>query len=240
MVNIVAFAGSKGGSGKSTVVVNLGVAMARLGRSVVLLDADLMMSTLGLMLGLEGHKTTLHDVLAGEAKISDAICRGPEGVKVVPGGVALEAVQRVKLDNLKKVVQSLAGKFDYVLIDVPSGLDRDAITAMSLANNFVLVVTPNIASLSNAIKTKLIAETLNVKPLGVVVTRSLGKDLDISANEISVTLDLPVLAVVPEDPALRHASAIGDPVVTRSPKSPAAREFKRLALEFKTKLAKPK
>jgi septum site-determining protein MinD len=238
MVRVIAFGSSKGGCGKSTIVVNLGVAMARLGRKVVLLDADLMMSNLGLMLGLEGHKVTLHDVLAGEAKISKAICRAPEGVKVLPGGVALEGVQRAKLDRLKKVVPWLAKRFDYVFVDVPSGLDRDAITAMGLAREIVLIVTPDIASLSNAIKTKLIAERLNMDLIGTIVTRATGQSLEISENEITLTLDLPVLAVIPEDPALRQASALGEPVITRFPRSPSAREFKKLALEFKLKPVK--
>jgi septum site-determining protein MinD len=238
MTRVIAFASSKGGSGKSTVVVNLGVAMARLGKKVVLVDADLMMSNLGLLLGLEGHKVTLHDVLAGEAKIQKAVCRAQEGVKVLSGGVALEGIQRAKLDHLKKVVGWLAKRFDYVFLDAPSGLDRDAITAMSLANELVMVVTPDIASLSNAIKTKLISERLNVPVTGVIVTRSTGKGLEIAENEIIMTLDLPVLAVIPEDPALRQASAMGEPVVTRVPRSPSAMEFKKLALEFKIKPGK--
>lgn len=233
MSNVVAFGISKGGSGKTTVAVNLGVAMARLGRNVVILDADVMMANVGLMLGLEGQKVTLHDVLSGEAQISRAIYRAPEGVKVVPGGVVLEGVRKAKLERLKNVVEILKKKFEYVLIDVPSGLDRDAITAMSLATDMVLVVTPDIAALSNAIKTKLIAEKLGVKLLGIIITRAKGKDPDISEDQVAATLELPVLAVIPEDPALRHSSSIGEPVVTHNPKSPSAMEFKRLALTFK-------
>ncbi len=235
MARITAFACSKGGSGKSTIVVNLGVAMSRLGKNVIILDADLMMANVGLMLGIEGQKITLHDVLSDEAPISKAIYRAPEGVKVVPGGVALEGVQRAKLDRLKSVVDWISKKYDYVFIDVPSGLDRDAITAIGLASDVILVVTPDISTLSNAIKTKLIAEKLNVKMTGIIVTRATGKAFDIPEKEISATLDLPVLAVIPEDPLLRHASALGEPVITRYPRSPSAQEFKKLALEFKEK-----
>lgn len=235
MARLIAFACSKGGSGKTTVVVNLGVAMARLGKNVVLLDADLMMSNLGLMLGVEGNKVTLHDVLAGEASIPKAVVRAPEGVKVVPGGVALEGIQKAKLEHMKNVVQWLAKRFDFVLIDVPSGLDRDAITAIGLANELILVVTPDIACLSNAIKTKLIAEKLNVKPTGIIVTRMTGKDNQISEKEISLTLDLPIISVFDEDAAVRQATALGEPVVTRLPRSISAKEFKRLALEFRSK-----
>jgi septum site-determining protein MinD len=103
MACIIVFASSKGGTGKTTVVANLGVAMAQLGQKVVSLDADLMMANLGLMLGVEEPKATLHDVLAEDAKLSDAIFSGPEGVKIVPSGISLEWIQRAKLDGLKKL-----------------------------------------------------------------------------------------------------------------------------------------
>lgn len=232
MARRIVFASSKGGTGKTTVVANLGVAMARLGKNVVLLDADIMMANLGFMLGLEGRKITLHDVLAGESKLSRAITRGPEGVRVVPAGVSLDAIQRAKLERLKKVVSELDKKFKFLLIDAPSGLDRDAITALTMAQEMVLVVTPDIASLSNALKTKLIADRLNVKSIGVIVTRASGKDVDISSEEIASTLEVPVLATIPEDSELRRSAALGEPVVTYRPKSPSAREFKRLAVEL--------
>jgi MinD-like ATPase involved in chromosome partitioning or flagellar assembly len=72
MTSVIVFASSKGGVGKTTVVANIGVAMAQLGHNVVLLDADLMMANLGFMLGLEEQKVTLHDVMAEEAKLSEA------------------------------------------------------------------------------------------------------------------------------------------------------------------------
>lgn len=229
MAHIIVFASSKGGSGKTTAVANVGVAMAQLGHKVVLLDADIMMADLGLMMGLEEQKVTLHDVLAGEAKLSSAISDGPEGVKVVPSGISLEGIQRAKLERFKRVVDELARKFEFLLIDSPSGLDRDAITALTMAQEIVLVVTPDIASLSNAFKTKLIAERLNVRPIGIVVTRATGRSVDIPPDKIKSTMELPILAMIPEDMNLRRAVALGEPVVTHSSKSPSAKEFKRLA-----------
>ncbi len=233
MARIIGFVCSKGGSGKSTVVANLGVALARLGRRVVIVDCDLTMANLSLLLGVEDHKTTLHDVLAGEAPLSKAICRGPEGVRIVPGGIPLEGIQKAKLDRLKRVIDQLARQFDLVLIDVPSGLDRDALTVMGLLREAIIVVTPDLPALSNALKTKLVCERLDVKLLGVILTRLKEGVSELSESEVSGILDLPVLAVIPEDRAVRHSSAIGEPVVVREARSPSAREFKRFALELR-------
>jgi len=230
MARIITFASSKGGTGKTLVVANLGVAMAQLGQEVVLLDADITMANLAFILGLGGQKTTLHEVLAGEAKLSKAIYNGPQGVRVVPSGISLNGVQRVRLDRLKNVVEELARNFKFLLIDAPSGLGRDAIVALTMAQEAVLVVTPDIAALSNALRTKIVAERFGVKPTGVIVTQATGKRVDIPGDEIASTLELPVLATIPEDPEVRRSVASGEPVVTYRSRSPAAREFKRLAL----------
>ena len=229
MARIITFASSKGGTGKTSVVANLGVAMARLGQKVVLLDADITMANLGLILGLEERKMTLHEVLAGEAKLSKAIYEGPEGVKVVPSGISLNGIQRARLERLRKVVTELARKSKFLLIDAPSGLDRDTITALTVAQEVILVVTPDIASLSNALKTKIITERLGVKLTGVIVTRATGRHVDIPSEEISSTLDLPVLAIIPEDSEVRRSAAFGEPVITYRSRSRAAQEFKKLA-----------
>lgn len=229
MARIITFASSKGGTGKTLVVANLGVAMAQLGHKVTLLDADITMANLSIVLGLGRQQTTLHEVLAGEARLSKAICNGPHGVRVVPSGISLNGIQRVRLDRLKKVVDELARKSEFLLIDAPSGLGRDAVVAITMAQEIFLVVTPDIASLSNGLRTKIIAERFGVKPAGVIVTRTTGGHVDIPNNEIASTLELPVLATIPEDPEVRRSVAFGEPVVTFRSGSPAAREFKRLA-----------
>ncbi len=229
MARIITFASSKGGTGKTSVVANLGVAMAQLGQKVVLLDADITMANLGLMLGLEGQKTTLHEVLAGEAKLSKAIYDGPQGVRVVPSGISLNGIQRARLERLRKVVAGLARKSKFLLIDAPSGLEQDAIVALTMAQEVILVVTPDITSLSNALKTKVVAERLGVKLTGVIVNRATGRRVDIPDDEIASTLELPVLAIIPEDSDVRRSAAFGVPVVTYRSRSPATREFKKLA-----------
>jgi len=232
MTRIITFASGKGGTGKSTVVANLGTAMAQLGKSVTILDADITMANLGLMLGLEDQEVTLHDVLAGEASVAQATYKGPAGAKVVPSSISLEGVRRAKLERFKKAVSDLAEKTEILLIDSPAGLDRDAITALTMAQEAIIVVTPDIASLSDALKTKIISESLGVKPIGVVITRTTDESVDLPKEKIKSLLDLPVLAVIPEDPEVRRSAAFSKPVVICKPKSPAAQAFMKLATDI--------
>ncbi len=229
MARIITFASSKGGTGKTVLVANIGAAMAKLGRKVAIIDADISMANLGLMTGLEGQKTTLHQVLAGEAPASKAACNGPCGLKILPMGISIDGINRANPDRLDRALKELAHGFDIMLVDSPSGMDRDAIAALKVAKELVIVVTPDIASLSNSLKLKAVAERLGIKPIGVIVSMASGKELDLSKQEISQTLELPVLGEVPEDGEVRRALAMGECVVTQSPGSPAAVEMKKIA-----------
>ncbi len=229
MARIIIFASSKGGTGKTVLVANIGAAMAKLGRKVAIVDADISMANLGLITGLEGRKTTLHEVLAEEAPASKAICSGRDGLKILPMGISIDGIKKADPERLGKVLKDLSRSFEILLIDSPSGMDRDAIAALKAAQELVLVITPDIAAVSNFLKLKAIAEKLGVRPVGIIISRTVGEEFDLSSEEISATLELPVLGSVPEDAAVRKSLALGECVVNQSQKSRAAAEIKKLA-----------
>jgi len=229
MARVITFASSKGGTGKTVLVANVGVAMAGSGKKVVILDADIRMANLSLITGLQDKKTTLHEVLAGEAPVSSAVYSGPEGLKIMPCGISLNGIRRAKFENLKKVVRELSGTFEFLLVDSPSGLSSEAVMALTVAQELVIVVIPEITSLSNALKLKVIVSHLGIRPLGVVINRAAGNGLDIPKDEISSALELPVLGTIPEDETVRRSASFGESVITQSPRSSSAMEFKKLA-----------
>lgn len=229
MARTIIFASSKGGTGKTVLVANIGAAMARLGKKVAIIDADINMANLGLITGLEGRKTTLHEVLAGEAPVSSAICGSRDGLKILPMGMSIDGINKADPNRLVKVIKDLSRNFEILLVDSPSGMDRDAMAALKASQEMVLVITPDIAAVSNALRLKTIAEKLGVKPIGIIVSRATDKNLDLPSEEISTALELPILGKVLEDEAVRKSLALGEFVVTHSPKSRAALEIKRLA-----------
>lgn len=229
MARIIVFASGKGGTGKTTVVANLGTALAQLGKKTIVLDADVTMANLGLMLGLEGKKITLHEVLSGKKKAKQAVYKGPAGLKVVPCGMSLEGAQGVRLERLKKVVLDLADNADFLFVDSPSGIEHDSITALAAAREAIFVVTPDFASVLEAMKIKRVAERLNVKLLGSVINCISGERTDVPQKEIESILELPVLGTVPEDIEVKRAAALGEAVVVRSPRASATKAFKKLA-----------
>ena len=110
MTRVITVASGKGGVGKTTITANLGVALSTYGEETLVLDADVAMANLELILGMEGKSVTLHDVLSGDATIEEAIYEGPGGVKVVPAGISLEGLRKIKLDRLEDALETLSGK----------------------------------------------------------------------------------------------------------------------------------
>ena len=224
----IAIASGKGGVGKTTVCANVSIAMAQLGKRVPLLDADLAMANLGITLGMEDTPTTLHEVLAGDANIEDAIYEGPAGLKFIPSGLSLDTFLRIDVEKLKPVVTSLLENTDLLLIDAPGGLGKNVLGAMISAAELLIVTMPDPSALADALKTKLVGNRLNMEILGVALNMMRGDKTEVTPEEVSVLLDSPILQTIPYDDNVKRGSVEGKPIILRNPDSPAAKAFKRL------------
>jgi septum site-determining protein MinD len=224
----IAIASGKGGVGKTTVCANVSIAMAQMGKRVTLLDADLAMANLGITLGMEDTPTTLHEVLAGDANIEDAIYEGPAGLKFIPSGLSLDTFLRIDVEKLKPVVTSLLDNTDMLLIDAPGGLGKNVLGAMISAAELLIVTMPDPSALADALKTKLVGNRLNMEILGVALNMMRGDKTEVTPEEVSVLLDSPILQTIPYDDNVKRGSVEGKPVILRNPDSPAAKAFRRL------------
>jgi len=226
---VYTIASGKGGTGKTTVTLNLGTALSMYGKKTIALDADIGMANLGLLLGLEKSKITLHEVLSGAAKIEEAIYEGPAGLKIVPSGLSLKGFQNSNPDILREVMTKIVEGMDFVLIDAPAGISKDGVIPLAVADKVLLVVNPELASMADALKTKALTEMLGRSVEGAILNRAIFEKTEISSNKVSELLGLKILEMIPEDPNIRRSAAFKVPIVVRSPKSPASIAFMRLA-----------
>ncbi len=222
-------ASGKGGVGKTTVTINLGIALARKGYSVVLIDADIEMGNLTIYLGMQENLTpTFQDVLAGDARMKDAMFDGPGGVKVVPAGISLEGLRRAEPSRMIEAVKELEGLVDIALLDAPAGLGLSARPA--LASGHVLpVVNPDVTSISNAIKTKMVANESGSSIIGIALNRVTLDFAEPGQEEIARAMETRVLAAIPDDPEVRRSILDGKPLVLYNPKAPASLALLKLA-----------
>jgi len=229
LARVITVASGKGGTGKTTITANLGIALAKMGLNVTILDADITMANLELILGMEGLPVTLQNVLAGEASITDAVYEGPCGVKVVPAGVSLEGLRKVNPEKLEDILGTLLDRTEILLLDAPAGLEKSAVVALATAEEVLLVVNPEISSITDGLKTKYVAERLGTKLLGIVVNRVARLSGEIAKKEIEAIFESNVLVTIPEDPEVRKAAAFGKPVILEHPDSPASKAIFELA-----------
>src|SRR5262245_22186279 len=123
-MRVIAVASGKGGVGKTNVGANLGVALARAGQRVCVLDADLGLANVDVLLGLSPQASVLH-VLRGERRLTDVIVEGPAGVRVIPAAsgfeelTALSAAERLRLLD---EVDALGNSLDVLLVDTAAGI----------------------------------------------------------------------------------------------------------------------
>lgn len=228
----ITIASGKGGTGKTFLAANLGIALASFGRDVIILDADIEMANLELHFGLEGMKTTLHHVLMGKAKVKDAIYSTAGGVKIVPAGVSLYKLRKANLASLKDILDELSQKTDILLVDVPPGISTGVVATLAAGKQMMLVVTPTFTVMPGAFKTKQVAKNLGVRILGAVVNRATSDEDDLTVKEVEGILEEKVVAVIPEDPEVKKALSAGTPLILHQPKAPASLAIKKLAADL--------
>ncbi len=212
----IVFASGKGGVGKTSVALNLGILLAKTGKRVVVVDADLDMAAVSIMLGVEINPITLQNVLAGENAVTDAVYAGPNGVFYVPSSLHEER-KEVDLTRLREAVSKLELSYEYVLVDSPPGLSPEARAAITSAQELVIISTPDPAALIDSLKIRKFAEKSGVTVLGVVLNRSTGDKSELKPQDLASVLGLPVIAVLPEDVEVRRSASLQQPVEVRAP-----------------------
>ena len=223
--DVVTVTSGKGGVGKTTTAVNLAVGLRQRGHPVVVVDADLGMPNVARFFDLEAERS-VHDVLAGEADVEDALVELAEGLAVLAGDESLEGFANADPAALEGVVETLADRYRYVLVDTGGGLTYEGLLPLELGDETVLVSSPDPAAVGDTTKSRELAERLDVPVRGAVVTHATGDtDPEDVADEIGVDL----LGAVPLEPAVHDSTAEGVPVAAYAPDSGAAEAYDRIA-----------
>jgi flagellar biosynthesis protein FlhG len=149
---IIAVTSGKGGVGKTFVSANLAAALTRHGLKVLVLDADLGLANLDVVLNLH-PKITLHDVFTGRSSLEDAIIEAPGGFSVLLAGSGMVEYSRLTPEvrsEFINVLQTLAPRYDVVLLDTGAGISDVVLFSVSLASEVLIVATPEPTSLTDA------------------------------------------------------------------------------------------
>lgn len=151
-VQVIAVTGGKGGVGKTNVSVNLSIALASLGRKVVLLDADFGLANVDVLLGLY-PKHTLADVMDGKCDLRDVLLAGPGGIKIVPassGTQSMVEMTPIQHAGLIQAFSELGDNIDVLIIDTAAGIGDSVTSFVQAAQEVVMVVCDEPTSITDA------------------------------------------------------------------------------------------
>ena len=221
---IMAVTSGKGGVGKTFLSANLAGALARRGQRVLVLDADLGLANLDVILNLHS-KTTLHDVFTGKAHLEDAILPAPGGFSVLLAGSGLVEYSRLTpevREQLQRIIDTLAPRYDHILVDTGAGISDVVLYAVSLADDVLVIATPEPTSMTDAYATIKVLVTQQQRRAIHLVVNQVGRTGEgkVIRNQLQLVVDrfvtpmltegsaptlLELIGEVPLDPAVREA-----------------------------------
>lgn len=238
-VQAIAITSGKGGVGKTSVSVNLSVAMAMAGKRVMLMDGDLGLANVDVMLGLQ-PSYNLANVLAGECTLEDTLVEGPEGVAIIPassGKRHMAELSPAEHAGLVQAFSELRRPLDVLVVDTAAGIADSVITFSQASQQVIVVVTNDPASITDAYALiKVLNRDHGVDRVQVLTNQvqSPNEARDIYENlrrvaERFLDVTLSHLGSVPHDEWLRRAVRRQRAVVEAYPNSPSAAAFQAIA-----------
>lgn len=229
MSKVIVITSGKGGVGKTTTAINLGAAMNYFGEKILIVDGNLTTPNIGLHLNSPEAPINLNDVLKGNADLEESIYEHDSGMRVIPSSLSVKELEELNLEKLKGLKDELANACDYVIIDSAAGLGDEAISAISIADEIILVTNPEMPAITDALKTIKVAEKMNKKVVGVIITKVRKDKIEMQPETVKEMLEVPILGMIPEDIYIKDSLNYKDAVIHVFPKSRASRAYKEIA-----------
>jgi len=222
----IAIVSGKGGVGKTTTAINLGASLNKLGKDVIIVDADVATPNVGLSLGSPVVPISLQHVLNEGKSPESAVYLHYSGTKVLPSSLAFN--KNVKLENLRKTVSKLKDMSDIILIDSAAGVGEDVEASILAADECLIITNAEMPALSSALKTIRLAKDLGKEITGIVVTKVRGRD-DIGKKNVEDFLGHKVIGAIREDNNIKAALLQRDAITLTHSRSKASRGYNSLA-----------
>ncbi|MBO8159368.1 MinD/ParA family protein [Thermosyntropha sp.] len=149
---VVAVSSGKGGTGKSTLALNISITLALHGKNVILLDADMGLANIDIMLGIVPQYNIYH-MIQGKKTLREIILSHPSGIDIIPGGSGISELANLSKEQLKRVLIELGtldGEYDFMIIDTGAGISDNVMSFLLASDDVLVVATPEPTSITDA------------------------------------------------------------------------------------------
>ncbi|MBL8156186.1 MAG: septum site-determining protein MinD [Anaerolineae bacterium] len=231
---VVTITSGKGGVGKTTTTANLGVALARLNKKIVLIDADVGLRNLDIVMGLENRIVyDLVDVVEGRCQIRQAMIKHKQfpDLFLIPSAQTRDKTA-VSPTDMVQICNKLRPEFDFIVIDSPAGIERGFRNSIAPADEVLIVTNPEVSAVRDADRNIGLLEANNKGPgklsLNRVKPDMIRKGEMMSASDVTDILAIKLIGIVPEDEGVIPASNSGIPI-SLNENSRAGQAFRNIA-----------
>jgi len=218
MSRIIVVTSGKGGVGKSSISVNIASALSMQEYKVCLIDADFGLKNLDVMMGLENRIIyDLKDVIDGRCAIEQVLVKDKriKGLSLLPACKSL-TFDELDIVHMKALIENLQTQFDFIIVDSPAGVEKGFDYSISLANEAIVVVNLDVASLRDADRVVGLLMKKGIADIRMVINKvnvnDIEKNKSITIEDAIEILSLPVLGIVYDDHAMIEANNKGVPI----------------------------
>lgn len=236
---VIAVTSGKGGVGKTSLVVNLALAIARTGKRVAVFDADLGLANVHILMGIRPRFSLAHMVRDGFS-LEDVLSEGPDGIRIISGGQGAREMANLNEEQrrlLLRQLDRLEREVDVLLVDTGAGISENVLRFATFADEVIAVTTPNLAA--NADCFSIISILLEMEPRSKIgLVTNMARDMYEAKNtfnrlqkaaETRLHYRLQDLGYVADCPAMRSAAQARRPVLLTDPDSASARSIGQVA-----------
>ncbi len=243
---VITVTSGKGGVGKTSIAVNLAIQMQRLGKRVIILDADFGLANIEVMLGIR-PQYNLADLMFRGKSLSEIITKGPEGIGFISGGSGIQELARMTKEQVMYLTQKLVeldSMADVILVDTGAGIADNVLEFVTASSEVVLVATSEPTSITDAYallkalnrRAGFSREHTSIKMISNRVgSEAEGKSL---YEKMSVVVDKflniqpEFLGIIPQDDMISKAVMVQKPITMAYPNAPAAKAMQLIAAKL--------
>lgn len=230
LTRVVGIVSGKGGVGKTTFSVNLGLALKRLDQKVLLIDCNITTPHLAYYLGAEDYFITLNNIFKGEVdeKFAPSI---HSGVAFIPASEELRDIVTIDFDKLVRHVNKIAksGVFDFIILDSAPGLGKEGTSVLRAADEILFVTDPTVPNITDIVRCYEYLNMVRSKKVSVVFNKVREKDFELKYKDAESFFEAPILGSIPFDETIMDSTAQGIPFLNYMPDSSTSHDFVKVA-----------